>query len=141
MAKNFYAVKRGFDQENNKEIHDQIFETWDETKKYVKNDYENPRYKGFMTKEEAIAWLESVDEQDQKNKERKEKLHKNEQLVFDMEGNVHGELEGYDPNEQIQAATEKFSEVVHSFRDMQWNRSMTISVLSLALYRAIDETF
>ena len=63
MAKNYYAVKRGFDKENNKEIKDFIFDSWIDVKPLVIG-YENARYKGFDTKEEAEVWLSVVDKKD-----------------------------------------------------------------------------
>ena len=63
MAKNYYAVKRGFDKENNKEIKDFIFDCWIDVKPLVIG-YENARYKGFDTKEEAEVWLSVVDKKD-----------------------------------------------------------------------------
>lgn len=63
MAKNFYAVKRGFDKKQNKEIMDLITNDWYEVAPLVKG-YKDARYKGFDTKEEAETWLSVVDKTD-----------------------------------------------------------------------------
>lgn len=63
MAHNFYAVKRGFDKKQNKEITDLIAEDWYEVAPLVKG-YSDARYKGFDTKEEAETWLSVVDKTD-----------------------------------------------------------------------------
>ena len=74
MAKNYYAVKRGFDKENNKEIKDFIFDSWIDVKPLVIG-YENARYKGFDTKEEAEVWLSVVDKKDAE-KRSKDKVNR-----------------------------------------------------------------
>lgn len=63
MAKNFYAVKRGFDKKQNKEITDLIADDWYKVAPLVKG-YKDARYKGFDTKEEAETWLSVVDKTD-----------------------------------------------------------------------------
>jgi len=71
MAHSFYAVKRGFDKEQNCEVHDLIFTNWLDVKPLV-NRYDNARYKGFDTKEEAKVWLEVVDKKDAEKRSKKE---------------------------------------------------------------------
>jgi len=63
MAKNFYAIKRGYDKEKGQPVHDLVLTDWDEAKKFVK-DVENARYKGFSTSSAALDWLEVVDKLD-----------------------------------------------------------------------------
>ena len=77
MAHNFYAVKRGFDKKQNKEITDLIAEDWYEVAPLVKG-YSDARYKGFDTKEEAETWLAVVDKVDaeKRSKGKIEKLNK-----------------------------------------------------------------
>ena len=77
MAHNFYAVKRGFDKKQNKEITDLIAEDWYEVAPLVKG-YSDARYKGFDTKEEAETWLSVVDKVDaeKRSKDKIEKLNK-----------------------------------------------------------------
>ena len=76
MAHNFYAVKRGFDKKQNKEITDLIAEDWYEVAPLVKG-YSDARYKGFDTKEEAETWLSVVDKVDaeKRSKDKIEKLN------------------------------------------------------------------
>jgi viroplasmin and RNaseH domain-containing protein len=70
MAKNFYAVKRGFDKNQNQEIKDLIFINWYEVAPLVIG-YENARYKGFNTEEEAETWLKVVDKTDAEKAEKR----------------------------------------------------------------------
>lgn len=70
MAHNFYAVKRGFDKEKNQEVHDIIESDWYKVKPLVIK-YENSRYKGFDTEEEAKAWLSVVDKTDAEKRAKK----------------------------------------------------------------------
>lgn len=77
MAKNFYAVKRGFDKELNKEVSNLTFTDWNEVKPLVIG-YDNARYKGFDTLEEAQVWLDVVDRSDAEKRSKKavEKIKK-----------------------------------------------------------------
>lgn len=63
MAHNFYAVKRGFDKEKNIEVYDKVFDSWKDVSPLVRG-YDNARFKGFDTIEEATTWLEVVDKTD-----------------------------------------------------------------------------
>ena len=87
MAHNFYAVKRGFDKKQNKEITDLIAEDWYEVAPLIKG-YNDARYKGFDTKEEAETWLSVVDKTDAEKESRvsqhiKEDMDK-ETLLYQM---------------------------------------------------------
>lgn len=79
MAKNFYAIKRGYDKNNNEEVTDIISSDWNIVKPLVIG-YENARYKGFDTEKEAKTWLSVVDKTDAEKrakkvlKEEKEKI-------------------------------------------------------------------
>lgn len=70
MAKSFYAVKRGFDKKLNKEVSDIITSDWSEIKPLVVG-YDNARYKGFDTEEEAKVWLSVVDRADAEKRAKK----------------------------------------------------------------------
>ena len=63
MAKNFYAVKRGFDKDEGKEVTDLIFTDWKEVDPLVRG-YQNARYKGFESEDAAKTWLSVVDKLD-----------------------------------------------------------------------------
>lgn len=63
MAKNFYAVKRGFDKDRGEEITDKIFTDWKDVSPLVKG-YSQARYKGFETEDAAKTWLSVVDKLD-----------------------------------------------------------------------------
>lgn len=70
MAKNFYAVKRGFDKEANKTVEDLVFTDWKDVKPLVVG-YDDARYKGFETEEEAKVWLSVVDRTDAEKRSKK----------------------------------------------------------------------
>lgn len=57
MAK-FYAIKQGFDYNNNKKVSNVIVNTWDDCLKYVKG-VKGAKYKSFTTEEEANKFLEA----------------------------------------------------------------------------------
>lgn len=63
MAKKYYAVKRGFDKDERKEVTDLIFTDWKEVDPLVRG-YQNARYKGFETEDAAKTWLSVVDKLD-----------------------------------------------------------------------------
>ncbi len=57
MAKyNIYAVKYGIDPDTKEPVENLKCRTWDECKKYI-NGVTDARYKGFLTDNEADAWL------------------------------------------------------------------------------------
>lgn len=70
MAKNFYAVKRGYDKEADKKVYDLIFSDWSKAKPLVIG-YDDARYKGFDTEEEAKVWLSVVDKTDAEKRAKK----------------------------------------------------------------------
>lgn len=69
MAKNYYAIKRGYDKTNDTEIGNLILEDWYQVRPLVIG-YDNARYKGFDTKEEAETWLSVVDSIDAKREKK-----------------------------------------------------------------------
>jgi len=71
MAKNYYAIKRGFDKKDNKKVTDLILDDWSVAGPLVKG-YNDARYKGFDTKEEAEVWLSVVDKTDAEKRAKKE---------------------------------------------------------------------
>ena len=57
MAKyNIYAVKHGIDPDTKEPVSGLKCKTWDECKKYI-NGVADAKYKGFLTDNEADAWL------------------------------------------------------------------------------------
>ncbi|WMJ80803.1 ribonuclease H family protein [Clostridium sp. MB40-C1] len=54
--KKLYAIKEGFDFENNIKIEDKIVDSWDECLKYVKG-VKGAKYKSFTSTEEAVNYL------------------------------------------------------------------------------------
>jgi len=56
MAKKFYAIKEGFDFQNNCKVENMIVDTWDECVKYVKGA-KGAKYKSFPTILEAKEYI------------------------------------------------------------------------------------
>lgn len=56
MPKKVYAIKVGYDSQNNRKIENQIVNTWDECLKYVKG-VKGAIYKSFPNKDEANKYL------------------------------------------------------------------------------------
>lgn len=56
MGKKVYAIKEGFDKDNNKKVENMIAQTWGECLKYVKG-VKGAKYKSFGTIEEAQSFL------------------------------------------------------------------------------------
>ncbi|MCY6370953.1 ribonuclease H family protein [Clostridium ganghwense] len=56
MAKKIYAIKEGFDFENNTKVEDKIVYSWNECLKYVKG-VKGAKYKSFTSMEEADEYL------------------------------------------------------------------------------------
>lgn len=59
MAKKVYAIKEGFDSDNNIKIENKIVNTWAECLKYVKG-VKNAKYKSFESMEEAKSYLRDI---------------------------------------------------------------------------------
>ncbi len=58
MAKKIYAIKEGFDFENNIRVENKLLNSWDECLKYVKG-VKGAKYKSFTSREEAEEYLNS----------------------------------------------------------------------------------
>jgi ribonuclease HI len=58
MAKKIYAIKEGFDFENNIKVENKLLDSWDECLKYVKG-VKGAKYKSFTSKKEADEYLSS----------------------------------------------------------------------------------
>lgn len=56
MSKKFYAIKEGFDSENNKKVEDKVVDTWGECLKYVKG-VKGAKYKSFQSMKDASVYL------------------------------------------------------------------------------------
>jgi ribonuclease HI len=56
MAKKIYAIKEGFDSQNNIKVVDKIVYSWDECLKYVKG-VKGAKYKSFTSMEDVEEYL------------------------------------------------------------------------------------
>ena len=92
MAKNFYAVKRGFDKEANKTVEDLVFTDWKDVKPLVVG-YDDARYKGFETEEEAKVWLSVVDRTDAEKRSKKTIDQAKKEIGIESNINQSGDLE------------------------------------------------
>lgn len=92
MAKNFYAVKRGFDKEQNKPVSDIIESDWSKIKPLVIG-YDEARYKGFDTEEEAKVWLSVVDRTDAEKRSKNVIDNAKKELGIESNVNNSGDLE------------------------------------------------
>jgi hypothetical protein len=124
MAHNFYAVKRGFDKEKNQEVHDIIESDWYKVKPLVIK-YENSRYKGFDTEEEAKAWLSVVDKTDAE-KRAKKTLDKAKEDI------------GITNNNDVNPI---FETIVQSFKDQGYSRSEALYKCIAGVVNAFDKTY
>lgn len=106
MAKNFYAVKRGFDKEQNKPVADIVESDWSKVKSLVIG-YDEARYKGFDTEEEAKVWLAVVDRTDaeKRSKNTVDKIKK--ELGIESNVNNSGDLELNLDIKEIEALKDK----------------------------------
>lgn len=110
MAKNFYAIKRGYDKEKDQPVHDLLLTDWDEAKKFVKN-VDNARYKGFDTSDAALDWLEVVDKLDgitDSEKKAKEGLAPKSGLDYFTSNEVGKKSESISNNDILNSFQESF---------------------------------
>lgn len=71
MAKyNIYAVGYGINPKTGEPVYGIKCKTWDECKKYI-NGVTDAKYKGFLTDDEADAWLRQVNIKSSKNRQNK----------------------------------------------------------------------
>ena len=129
MAKNFYAVKRGFDKKQNKEITDFITDDWYEVAPLVKG-YDNARYKGFDTKEEAETWLSVVDKTDAERR-AKETIDKAKEEII-------GDADTHTLTDEYAEALEK---LVKEYKKLGWDQMTTIGNLTSVLVNEVDKIY
>lgn len=126
MAHNFYAVKRGFDKDTNQEVHDIIESDWYKVKPLVIK-YENARYKGFDTEEEAKAWLSVVDKTDAE-KRAKKTLNKAKEDIGITNNNSND-------------VYSIFENIAQSFKDQGYSKSEALSRCIVGVVNAFDKTY
>lgn len=133
MAHNFYAVKRGFNKKQNKEVTDLIVDDWYEAAPLIKG-YSNARYKGFDTKEEAEAWLSVVDKIDA---ERRAKSTI-DQAKKDI--GIESELPLEEVHSDVHAIADEYADaltkLLKEYKNAKWSLDATIGHLTRVL---IDE--
>ena len=124
MPKSFYAVKRGFNKETNKEVTDIISRNWAEIKSLVIG-YDNARYKGFNSEEEAKVWLSVVDKTDAEKRAKQTIEKAKEELGIECNTKVNDELRLSIDIEDIKVLKKKgyskheiFYNFVESIRDV-----------------------
>jgi viroplasmin and RNaseH domain-containing protein len=127
MAHSFYAVKRGFDKKKNCEVHDLIFTDWLDVKPLV-NKYDNARYKGFDTEEEAKVWLEVVDKKDAERRS-KDTL---EQLKNDI---------GIMSNEQNSEVETTIKAKLEEFKTKGYDKTEVFFEFCKCAMRLLDEVY
>jgi viroplasmin and RNaseH domain-containing protein len=106
MAHNFYAVKRGFDKEQNKQVTDIISSEWSKIKPLVIG-YDDARYKGFDTEEEAKVWLSVVDRVDAEKRSKDTIDKAKKELGIETNVNNSGDLELNLDIKEIEALKDK----------------------------------
>jgi viroplasmin and RNaseH domain-containing protein len=137
MAHNFYAVKRGFDKKHNKEITDLISDNWYEVAHLVKG-YDNARYKGFDTEDEARTWLSVVDKKDAEKRSKKiiDKAKEDIGIETDIINKEH---------ESVHKIAEIYSEyqekLVKEYKKLGWGKLDTVGHLVAILVNVIDEVY
>lgn len=133
MAHNFYAVKRGFNKKQNKEVTDLIVDDWYEAAPLIKG-YSNARYKGFDTKEEAETWLSVVDKIDA---ERRAKSTI-DQAKKDI--GIESELPLEEVHSDVHAIADEYADaltkLLKEYKNAKWSLDATIGHLTRVL---IDE--
>lgn len=130
MAKNFYAVKRGFDKKQNKEITDIITDDWYEVAPLVKG-YDNARYKGFDTKEEAETWLSVVDRTDAERR-AKDTIDKAKEEIGISNTDTHAFADEY---------AEALNKLIKEYKKLGWDRLATIGNLTSVIVNEVEEIY
>lgn len=138
MAKNFYAVKRGFDKKQNKEITDLIANDWYEVAPLVKG-YKDARYKGFDTKEEAETWLSVVDKTDAEKRAKNtiDKAKKDVGIEWlepekESEKNVYEIANGY---------ADTLKKLLKEYKKASWSFNATIGHLTHILVNEATKVY
>ena len=129
MAKNFYAVKRGYDKKQDIEVRDLIFTDWYEVAPLVKG-YDNARYKGFDTEEEAETWLSVVDKSDAEKRTKVTIDKMKEEITGNTD--IHNLAEEYD---------EVLEKLIKEYRKFGWNNLATIGNLTTVLVNKVNEIY
>jgi viroplasmin and RNaseH domain-containing protein len=130
MAKNFYAVKRGFDKKQNKEITDIITDDWYEVAPLVKG-YNNARYKGFDTKEEAETWLSVVDRTDAERR-AKETIDKAKEEIGISDTDTHTLADEY---------AEALDKLIKEYKKLGWDKLATIGNLTSVIVNEVEKIY
>ena len=130
MAKNFYAVKRGFDKKQNKEITDIITDDWYEVAPLVKG-YDNARYKGFDTKEEAETWLSVVDRSDAERR-AKDTIDKAKEEIGISDTDAHTLADEY---------AEALDKLIKEYKKLGWDKLATIGNLTSVIVREVEKIY
>lgn len=138
MAHNFYAVKRGFDKKQNKEITDLISNDWYEVAPLVKG-YSDARYKGFDTKEEAETWLSVVDKTDAE-KRAKSTI---DQAKKDI--GIKSGLPREKAHEDVHAVTDEYADaltkLLKEYKKAKWDLDATIGHLTRVLINETEQIY
>ena len=130
MAKNFYAVKRGFDKKQNKEITDFITDDWYEVAPLVKG-YDNARYKGFDTKEEAETWLSVVDRTDAERR-AKDTIDKAKEEIGISDTDAHTLADEY---------AEALDKLIKEYKKLGWDKLATIGNLTYVIVNEVEKIY
>jgi viroplasmin and RNaseH domain-containing protein len=138
MAHNFYAVKRGFDKKQNKEVMDLIVDDWYEVAPLIKG-YSNARYKGFDTKEEAETWLSVVDKIDA---ERRAKSAI-DQAKKDI--GIESELPLEETHEDVHVIADEYADaaikLLKEYKKRKWSLDATIGHLTRVLINEAEQIY
>lgn len=138
MAKNFYAVKRGFDKKQNKEITDLITDDWYEVAPLVKG-YKDARYKGFDTREEAETWLSVVDKTDAEKRAKKtiDQAKKDVGIEWlepekEPEKNVYEIANDY---------ADTLKKLLKEYKKLNWNLNETVGYFTRVLIEQVTKVY
>jgi hypothetical protein len=138
VAHNFYAVKRGFDKKQNKEVTNLIVDDWYEAAPLIKG-YSNARYKGYDTKEEAETWLSVVDKIDA---ERRAKSAI-DQAKKDI--GIKSELLLEETYEDVHAIADEYADaaikLLKEYKKRKWSLDATIGHLTRVLINEAEQIY
>ena len=132
MARNFYAVKRGYDKKKKTEIKDVIFSDWDDVRPLVK-DYDDARYKGFDTEEEAKAWLSVVDKTDAEKRAKK--------TIDQAKKDIGIEESDTDTHTLADEYSEALEKLVKEYKKLGWDRLATIGNLTSIIVKEVENIY
>lgn len=139
MAHNFYAVKRGFDKKQNKEITDLIAEDWYEVAPLVKG-YNDARYKGFDTKEEAETWLSVVDKTDAEKRAKSTIDQAKKDIGIESELPWKEEV-----HEDVHAVADEYADalkkLLKEYKKAKWDLDATIGHLTRVLVNEAEQVY